>query len=307
METNQQITNQQWIEEHYNRRLINQKIKDYLGDPSAQTKIDEGVALVNDYINTEYSYQSKNNRVAQLKLLDVRELVSTIIEGIAFVIRPELLTSVAAQMASRLGFSDKVNAIQTSSELLAVLCNTDLFDIYKESNFGSLKVVSRMVLPESIMKDIDNSEYLPPMVCEPLVLTNNRSSGYLSERGVSLILGGSANHHTGDICLDVLNKVNSVELSLNVEFLSYLEEEPTYALDTQEKADQWMNFKKTSYEMYKLMVKQGNKFHLTHRVDKRGRIYAQGYHITTQGTSFKKAMIDLAKQETVEVPDEFKT
>ena len=48
------------------------------------------------------------------------------------------------------------------------------------------------------------------------------------------------------------------------------------------------------------MVSQGNRFYLTHKVDKRGRIYAQGYHITTQGTAFKKAMIELAEPEFIE-------
>jgi len=47
------------------------------------------------------------------------------------------------------------------------------------------------------------------------------------------------------------------------------------------------------------MVSQGNEFYLTNKVDKRGRIYSQGYHINTQGTSFKKAMIDLAHEELV--------
>lgn len=327
METNQQIINQQWIEEHYNRRLIGQKVREVFNDPAVQTKIDEGVELVNGWINTEFSYDSKNNRVAQLKMLDVRELVTSIFEGIAFVIKPELLTSVTAQMASHLGFSDKVVAIQTTSELLAVLCNTNLFDIYKESKHGSLKVISNIELPADILKDIENSEYLSPMVCEPLELTNNRSSGYLTEHGVSLILGGAANHHTGDICLDVLNTMNRVKLTLNTEFLSYLEEDSSeITVESIKKAaakkgkilttvvaterlqralENWDHFKKTSYEMYTLIVKQGNEFHLTHRVDKRGRIYAQGYHISTMGTSFKKAMIDLVEQEKVDVPDEY--
>jgi DNA-directed RNA polymerase len=46
-------------------------------------------------------------------------------------------------------------------------------------------------------------------------------------------------------------------------------------------------------------------FHLTHKVDKRGRIYSQGYHVNTQGAAFKKAMIELAKEELIEgVPHE---
>ena len=93
--------------------------------------------------------------------------------------------------------------------------------------------------------------------------------------------------------------MNKVALSLDTEFLSTVEEEPTFELDTQDKIDMWKTFKAQSYEFYKLMVRCGNEFYLTHKVDKRGRIYSSGYHITTQGTAFKKASIELSKKELV--------
>ena len=135
------------------------------------------------------------------------------------------------------------------------------------------------------------------MVCEPLNLENNYSSGYLSHTD-SLILG-NGNHHDGDICLDVLNLVNKVPMRLDIDFLKTVTEEPTFELDTAEKVHQWAQFKKQSTELYVLMAEQGNEFYFTNKVDKRGRIYAQGYHITTQGTAFKKASLELAKEELV--------
>ena len=47
------------------------------------------------------------------------------------------------------------------------------------------------------------------------------------------------------------------------------------------------------------MLYHGNKFWLQNKVDKRGRIYTSGYHISPQGSSFKKAMINLANKEIV--------
>jgi len=39
----------------------------------------------------------------------------------------------------------------------------------------------------------------------------------------------------------------------------------------------------------------------------RGRLYSQGYQITTQGTGFKKAAIEFSTQELVEgVPNKYK-
>jgi DNA-directed RNA polymerase len=48
------------------------------------------------------------------------------------------------------------------------------------------------------------------------------------------------------------------------------------------------------------MVEMGNRFYLTHRYDKRGRTYAQGYHVNTQGNCWNKAVIELADEEVVE-------
>ena len=60
-----------------------------------------------------------------------------------------------------------------------------------------------------------------------------------------------------------------------------------------EKRQNWSTFKGESYELYSMLAKQGNQFWLTNKVDKRGRKYAQGYHVTSQGSCFKKAMLEL--------------
>jgi DNA-directed RNA polymerase len=45
----------------------------------------------------------------------------------------------------------------------------------------------------------------------------------------------------------------------------------------------------------------GNEFYLTHRYDKRGRCYAQGYHVNPQGNDWNKAVIELAEKEVVTI------
>lgn len=298
MESLRDIVAQEWVEQHYNPKHIDAKIrKEMEASNEMQAKIQHGIELIKLYLAGEY-YASKQRRVAQLMGHDLKALVEDIFTGVAYVQRPELFTSVSARMASRLGFSDKAEAITTVAELLAVLCATDAFDIEKESRQASLMLVSRIPLSQGLNAFIERSEFLPPMVCEPLELTHNFSSGYLTHND-SLILG-QGNHHDGDLCLDVLNTMNNVALKLDTEFLSKVEEEPTFELDNREKIDQWQRFKKQSYEFYRLMVNNGNRFYLTHKVDKRGRIYAQGYHINTQGTAFKKAQLELANEELVQ-------
>jgi len=308
METMREIILQEMNEERYNRKHIDTKIREAIeANEEMRSKVTQGVALVTEYMNQVYTYtskgvvknfESKNKRIAQLKSMDVSALVIDCFVGVAYSLRPELFTSVTAQMAARLGFNDRTEAITTVAELLAVLCNTDAFDIVKESKMASLMLVSRIPLGDELIRFIEESEYLPPMVCEPLELTHNHSSGYLTHND-SLILG-SGNHHDGDLCLDVLNKVNRVAFKLDLKFLSTVEEMPTFELDNQEKVDQWRRFKEQSYKFYSLMAQQGNRFFFCTKTDKRGRYYCQGYHLNYQGTSFKKGMLELAHEELVQ-------
>lgn len=298
MELLKHVVMQENNELRYNRKHIDIKIREEIeANRDMMLKLVEGCDLIAEYMGGSY-YASKMDRIRQLHGLDLAELVMQIFIGVSYCQRPELYTSVTAQMASRLKFSDKTDAIKTVAEIMAVLCQTDAFDIVKESRMASLMVVSRIPLSRHLIDFIEDSEYLPPMVCEPLELKCNYDSGYLTHKD-SLVLG-QGNHHDGDLCLDVLNKMNRVALQLDTQFLSTVEEMPTFELDTQEKTDQWKRFKVQSYRFYSLMVQCGNRFWLTHKVDKRGRIYAQGYHISTQGTSFKKAMLEFANEELVE-------
>lgn len=299
METMRNIILQEMNEERFNRKHIDVKIRTAIEDnPEMVAKIKHGVALVQEYMATTYSYASKNRRIAQLANMDVSAMVMDIFVGIAYSQRPELFTSVSAQMAARLKFSDRTDAITTVAELMAVLCLTDAFDILKPNKQASLMVISRIPLSDNLKSFIEISQYLPPMVCEPLELTHNYSSGYLTHND-SLILG-SGNHHDGDICLDTLNLMNKVALKLDTQFLCKVEEDPTFELDTQDKEDAWRRFKTQSYMFYSLMEQQDNRFYFTHKVDKRGRAYSQGYHLNPQGSSFKKAMLELADEELIE-------
>lgn len=304
-ETMRHIVMQESIEERYSRKHIDTKIRQAIQDSDVMWgKVDDGVALLSDWMQGEY-YESKMKRLAQLQNLDLASVVMDLFVGIAYYLRPELFTSVTAQLAARLKFSDRVEAITTVAEMVAVLCQTDAFDIEKADKNASLMLVSRIPLPEGLVHFMENSQYLPPMVCEPLELTHNYSSGYLTHND-SLVLG-TGNHHDGDLCLDVLNLMNKVALQVDTEFLSTVEEEPTFEIEAQDQLDQWMEFKRQSYEFYSLMVKCGNVFYFNNKVDKRGRIYSVGYHLTPQGTGFKKACLEFANEEVIEgVPGELR-
>ena len=284
-------------EHSFSRKHIDGYILDALQTGDMQRAISHGVSLLEEWQNQSY-YTSKDKRLDQLGDLDLHELVTKIMQGIAYVQKPELFTSVSAQLASRLQFSDKPEAIATMAEMLAVLCETDMFDIIKESRQASLMIESRIPLSQELLQFIDNTTFQLPMVCSPEYVDHNRKSGYLSYND-SLILG-SGNHHEGDLCLDVINLQNNIPLKLNIEFLKEQEMLPNFKIVTPEQREQWEAFKHASHRIWLLIYNQGNKFYLTNKVDKRGRLYSVGYHINTQGNQFQKAMVELADEEVVE-------
>lgn len=293
-----EVLNQEFNEKRYSRKFIDVYIREEIAaSPMLMERVTVGADMLRQWLAGTY-YDSKNERLSWLRNHDLEELVTDVLVSISYFVREELFTSVTAQIAGRLRFDDKPAAIKTMAEIIAVLSYMDVFSIRKKTKGSSMMVISHMPLSAKLLDHIEQSEYLPPMVCMPRKLTNNYSSGYLSHDDSLILKAG--NHHDGDICLDVLNLMNSVPLSLSTDFLTKIEEVPSEPPTTQDQLDNWNRFKVQSYRFYKLMVDQGNKFYLTHKVDKRGRIYAQGYHISTQGSSFKKAMIELHVKEHIE-------
>lgn len=292
-------------ERRFARQHIDGYLRDYIAsDVELVTAVCKGVELLYQWVNGYFSYESKRVRVSALKTMDLTELVMDIAVGSAYCRAPELFTSFTAQMAGKLGFDDKLDSIKTVAEITAVLCETNLFDLIKNDRFDSWKIQSNIELDLRLQEFIKNSCFLPPLVMQPKILKHNKDTPYLTIGQESRIL--NKGHHNEDICLDVINKKNATELCLDVEFLCRVEETPNSPLDSPEKVTAWNDMKVQSYEFYHLMVAQGNRFHLDHKPDKRGRLYAVGYHISTQGSPIKKAMIELAKQEVVTgVPKEF--
>ncbi len=48
------------------------------------------------------------------------------------------------------------------------------------------------------------------------------------------------------------------------------------------------------------LMMHSNVFHMTHKYDKRGRTYSQGYHVNYQGNPWNKACIEFADKEVVD-------
>ena len=288
------------VEKLYSKSNIKKAIrKDIEETEELMEKVAQGVELLEEYVSQTY-YDSKNRRIAYFSTLDFKEVVMDVFIVTIQLNQPMLFTNIVGQLAESLGFTVKGDGVKTIAEVLAILCETDVYDIFKDDKYDSLKIKSNYGLPDQLVRFIHQTKYLPPMICNPKTVHKNSDSAYLSTKS-SLILGRGT-YHNEEICLDSINKFNQIPLTLNVELLKTYSEEPTSPaiLEDADKYRQWEEMVRDSYVVYKDLVKQGNEFYLTHKVDKRGRTYCCGHHISTQGNSFRKAIVDLADKEVID-------
>jgi hypothetical protein len=189
----------------------------------------------------------------------------------------------------------------TANELLKA-CQADLMDW----DTVSRQFIVRYELSPDVQADLDRYQYPLPMVVPPLEITNNRETGYYINNG-SVILRD--NHHDNDVCLDHLNRMNKVRYRLNEDVARTIKNK-WKSLDKpkpdeeygeyQKRVRAFQKYNKTAYDVHlHLGIANGGEFWLTHKYDKRGRTYCQGYHVNTQGNTWSKASIEFAEQEIV--------
>ncbi len=302
---------QEKVEKTFSKKFITAAaVDDLLTCESIVNKLNRGVEYVNSWLNKDHDID-RELRLLAVRELDIKELVMQVVACISLECqKPMKLVSIASLCARHLNMSDKVEAIHTMAEIIAVLGETDLFD-NKKTREGWI-VISRVELDSEVTQYADNALYLPPLIIKPRKVRHNRDSGYITQRGESLILGFFENHHDDNICLDVLNTLNSNEYELDTDFINQYEEQwhreelsqqeyeelshadrEIYNMD----AKTWKKFQEQGKFFQTLMIHHGNSFYLCNKVDKRGRIYATGYHISTQASSFKKAMVNFKHRE----------
>lgn len=166
--------------------------------------------------------------------------------------------------------------------------------------------IVRYALSGDVLDEIELYQYPLPMIIEPRELKNNRDTGYLTRKD-SVILKN--NHHDDDVCLDTLNKFNRTKLRVNSDTVAFMRNS-WKNLDKQKDGETREDFLKrrrafekydqTSRDVLAHLEIAGGEFYLTHKYDKRGRIYCQGYHVTYQGNTWNKACLEFAHGELLD-------
>lgn len=197
------------------------------------------------------------------------------------------------------GYSD---ASQRAVDMIDKCIQAQLVDW----NETTQQLIVVFLISADVQADLDRFQFPLPMVIPPRKVTNNREIGYFTSRG-SIIL--RKNHHEGDVCLDHINRVNSVRFTLDDDTARMIKnkwkhlDKPKVGesrTDFDKRVKAFNKYDRTAKEVIDTILRYGNEFHLTHRYDKRGRVYCQGYHINYQGAPWNKAVIELAEREFVE-------
>jgi hypothetical protein len=161
-------------------------------------------------------------------------------------------------------------------------------------------------ITDEVQRDLDRYQYPLPMVVPPLRVMDNRDTGYFTHRSSILL---RKNHHDDDVCLDHINRVNRIPFVINYDTAHMISgawrnlDRPkpgeTQA-DYDKRVKAFEKYDASSKDVIAKLLAYGNEFYLTHRYDKRGRVYCQGYHVNYQGAPWNKAVIELANKEFVE-------
>ena len=200
-------------------------------------------------------------------------------------------------------FSPKWGTPQDVAEMLVGCVEADLLDFDMESERFSLKYGISADVEDLLSK----YQFPLPMVVKPLkVKTNNMGSGYYDTKG-NIILNGSDVFRNEDVCLDHINRCNAVALTLSLDVAS--SEEGNMIVPKRKPGEGFEDFRKrrkqaevfynSSYKVMQELLTLGNEFWLTHKYDRRGRTYAVGYHVNSQGTDYNKAVLELSRKEVV--------
>jgi hypothetical protein len=196
--------------------------------------------------------------------------------------------------------SPKHGSPQEVSDKLFMAAEFDLID------FDGKKFILRYDISNDMDEMLSKYQYPMPMIVKPKEVKSNLDTGYETITN-SVVLNGSSIFKDKDMCLDHLNRANSVGLCLEYKTITEQEgrfkkpkRKPEEAFDAYRKrVRQAEVFFSASFQVMEELTALTDTVYLTHRYDRRGRCYASGYHVNSQGTDYNKAVLTLSNKELI--------
>lgn len=205
------------------------------------------------------------------------------------------------------GLSQRMVAMQSTADALEQCIEYDFVDYSRQRE----EFIVRLELTRETQLEIDRYQYPLPMVVQPKRITKNTQNGYLSrETSNSLVVlktgASSSFYREADLCLGHLNKMNSISLTINQSVVDLIDNEwsdldvrrpkETQA-DYDKRVKAFKRYDASSKDVIAALTQMRDRFWLTHKYDRRGRVYCQGYHVNYQGNPWNKAVVEFANKE----------
>jgi hypothetical protein len=249
-----------------------------------QEVLDTAETLV-EWAGQFFAYESKNERIREWnpEFSDFYTLACHIYACVA--LHPQGITyqALIGYISGTIRCANPLDRAKCAAEVIAVAYMCELILITKTSD-KTMMITTEHQLPVEIP---EFPEHIPSAY-RPAPLDRNS------------ILGCRFKQHSEDTSSDHLDRMNGIAFSLETRVIDSLGEHPSTVPETPEQWLAWDQFHDESMRTYQLIRNQmNNRFYLEHSFDTRGRCYCSGYYVTYQGSSFKKAIIQLADKEIV--------
>lgn len=295
--------NQAKIEALYSQRnnhsTLHNEIKAHL-ETTFKTPAIQLFMKIRDYLDQTYSYKSKEARLNVMRKheKDMEKWVVAIIAAVIHTKQVQNIQAVVGYIANHLPFTDQFDAAVTAGELLALGHRPNgLYEIKRHGvgKSATVEVNKWKALEKRLLgafEFINDTHFNPPLIEPPLEVTNNHSCGYHTIQEPCIL--GLYTMHDGQICLDTINYLNSIEWVLDEDVLAE-PEVPSKPLTDPEAHQQFIHMCQQSSKLYKMY--RGRPFWFAWQADSRGRLYSHGYHINLQAQEYKKALLSFNKEE----------
>lgn len=207
---------------------------------------------------------------------------------------------------------------ETRSRNRAMQATADALEAAIENDFVNYdrnrsEFIQSLFLTPEVTQELDRYQYPLPMIVTPKSVKNNRSNGYLSSTttdSLVVLKGTKADgfYEDSDVCIEHLDSMNKIPLSINTDVV-HLIDNKWKDLDKkrngetndayQKRLKAFRRYDSSSKDVVNALSTMRDKIWLTHKYDRRGRVYCQGYHVTYQGNEWNKAMIEFSNKEVM--------
>lgn len=252
-------------------------------------------------------YESKYKSLAVIREMTEEGLRDLLLDMMSVLLTQSYkmeITSAVGLVSGFMPWEEYTVKIKRAAELIYHLANCDLINMSPAylSETETILISNKYSISGDTAKYIEMSRFTPPMVCEPVKVKSVHDSGYLTKQRFSLLK--SKHKHNYPVNLIAINKFNAIPLSLDIDFLKEVEDsikmEVGDEIDVEKREKLFNQYKLETYEVCMDVIRAGNVFYETHFWCGRGRTYSRGYHINSQGNSYRKAMINFAEPAVID-------